>query len=302
MGGTSGALAVRADDGKQLMVESWGAPNGRPVFLLHGTPGSRRGPHPRASVLYRLGVKLIGYDRPGYGESERRPGRLVRDAAADVRAIADALGLDSFAVVGRSGGAPHALACATLLPDRVTRAAALVSIAPPDAEDLDWFAGMSLANVATYRLADDGARVFHERLAPRKDRIRRDPLAGLPLRDPVLPEADRRVVADIGIRSQYIEALTEAFRESGDGWADDLLAFCSPWGFDPAQADVPVLLWHGADDVYSPVDHARWLAARMREATLVVESGKAHFGALTVLPQVLSWLIADDRRGWLSAA
>src|SRR5215469_3490909 len=111
------------------MVESWGAPKGRPVFLLHGTPGSRRGPRPRASVLYRLGVRLIGYDRPGYGASDRRPGRQVGDAAADVRAIADALGLDRFAVVGRSGGAPHALACAALLSGRVTRVAAMVGLA-----------------------------------------------------------------------------------------------------------------------------------------------------------------------------
>lgn len=302
MGGISGALAVRADDGRQLMVESRGAPDGRPVFLLHGTPGSRRGPHPRVSVLYRLGVRLIGYDRPGYGESERRRGRLVRDAAADVRAIADALGLDRFAVVGRSGGAPHALACAALLPDRVTRTAALVSLAPHDAEGLDWFAGMTSSNVEKYRLAEQGANALDERLAAHKELIRRDPEAGLPFRDPGLPDSDRRVVADTGIRNMLIDSVAEAFKRSGDGWSDDMLAFCRPWGFEPADTRMPVLLWHGAQDVYSPAAHTLWLAARIRGATSIIESGRAHYGAVQVLPQVLAWLTADSRLRWLSAA
>src|SRR5262249_53418979 len=116
---------------KQLAVEVCGAPDGLSVFLMHGTPGSRSGPRPRSSLLYRLGIRLISYDRPGYGGSSRVPGRCVADAADDVRAIADALRLDRFAVIGRSGGGPHALACAARLDDRVIATAALVSIAPP---------------------------------------------------------------------------------------------------------------------------------------------------------------------------
>src|SRR5690606_24912106 len=93
-------------EGRLVEVEVSGAPHGTPVFLLHGTPGSRRGPKPRGSVLYRLGVRLICYNRPGYGGSTRRPDRTVADAARDVLAIADDLGIDQFAVVGRSGGGP----------------------------------------------------------------------------------------------------------------------------------------------------------------------------------------------------
>jgi pimeloyl-ACP methyl ester carboxylesterase len=133
---------VRAVDGRQLTAETSGDPQGRPVFLLHGTPGSRLGPAPRGVMLYQQGVRLIAYDRPGYGSSDRLPHRNVADVVQDVVAIADALGVDRFAVVGRSGGGPHALACAALLPDRVTRAAALVSLAPRVADGLDWFAGM----------------------------------------------------------------------------------------------------------------------------------------------------------------
>lgn len=124
---------VRTADGRRLRIEISGDPRGRPVFLLHGMPGSRVGPRPRSLFLYQRGARLISYDRPGYGGSDRRPGRRVADVAEDVAHVADSLGLDRFAVVGRSGGAPHALACAALLPGRVTRAAAMVGLAPRDA-------------------------------------------------------------------------------------------------------------------------------------------------------------------------
>lgn len=120
------------------------------MFLLHGTPGSRLGPAPRPSVLYRMGIRLITFDRPGYGGSDRSLGRTVSAAADDVRLIADALGIGRFGVVGRSGGAPHALACAALIPERIARAGSLVGLAPPDAADLDWFDGMTEANVLAY--------------------------------------------------------------------------------------------------------------------------------------------------------
>src|SRR5689334_4097042 len=102
------AWTVCARDGRRLSVEERGDPKGRPVFLLHGTPGSRLGPAPRPSVLHRMGVRLITFDRPGYGGSDRSVGRTVSAAAEDVSLIADALGIGRFGVVGRSGGAPHA--------------------------------------------------------------------------------------------------------------------------------------------------------------------------------------------------
>ena len=143
-------------DGRRLSVESVGDPEGKPVFLLHGTPGSRNGPRPRGIVLYRLGIRLISYDRPGYPGSDRNPGRKVASAAENVRIVADYFGIDRFSVVGRSGGAPHALACAALMPDRVVSAAALCSPAPFDAEDLNWTVGMTESNVRAYGYANTG--------------------------------------------------------------------------------------------------------------------------------------------------
>lgn len=291
---------VESADGRQLAVKESGNPSGWPVFLLHGTPGSRLGPFPRAQVLYELGVRLITFDRPGYGRSDRFANRRVGDVAADVAAIADALGIDRFAVLGRSGGGPHALACAAMLPERVTRAAVLVGLAPLTAEGLDWFAGMTDSNVSEYTAAAAGSESLVASLGLAARKIRADPASLVTTISQEMPESDQRVVADAGIRAMLVKNYAEAVRISADGWYDDILAFCSPWGFEPADIVVPIKLWHGEDDRFSPVSHTRWLAREIPDAIAEVEPGSAHFGALQVMPDVMSWLIrraAESRAG-----
>ncbi|WP_371479963.1 alpha/beta fold hydrolase [Kitasatospora sp. NBC_00315] len=280
---------VKTTDGRTLAVESLGDPRGRPVFLLHGTPGSRFGPAPRSSVLYRLGVRLIAFDRPGYGDSDRLPGRRVAAAAVDVRTIADELGLTDFAVLGRSGGGPHALACAALLPGRVTRVAALVSLAPRDAPGLDWYGSMTASNVHAYQEAEQGHHRMEASMQFRSLQIKDDPVRLLLGLAPELPPTDRTVVADEGIRRMLASNFREAFRHNADGWIDDVLAFTAPWGFQVEDVAVPAWLWHGADDRFSPVEHSRWLADRIPGAELFLEPGAAHFGALRVMTAALKW-------------
>lgn len=285
--------SLRTADGRQVVYETWGDPNGYPVFFLHGTPGSRLGPRPRNIVLYRLGIRLIAYDRPGYGDSTRLEGREVAHCAADVMAIADSLSLPHFSVVGRSGGGPHALACAALRPDRVRSAAVLVSLAPHDAEGLNWFEGMTASNVREYRsvLADpDG---FTAAIVETAHAIRSDPGRLLSDLEKELCLSDRRVVADAGIRRMLLRNYEVALQDAGQkaaGWIDDAISFCKPWGFDPSNIRVPVLLWHGEDDRFSPMGHFRWLAERIPGATAVVQPSAAHFAAVPVLPEVLAWL------------
>ncbi|MFE2167318.1 alpha/beta fold hydrolase [Streptomyces sp. NPDC059447] len=280
-------------DGRALTVERWGDPDGKPVFLLHGMPGSRLGPAPRGMVLYQRRMQLIAYDRPGYGGSDRHPGRTVADVARDVAAIADAMGFDTFAVAGRSGGGPGALACAALLPDRVTRTAALVPMAPRDAEDLDWFAGMAASNVKEYTTASSDPEELAARLIPRAAGIARDPGRLLDELRRELTASDRMIVSDAGLRSMLLRNYREGVRTSAWGWIDDMLAFSSPWGFDPADIRCPVLIWHGELDVFSPVGHARWLARRIPGATTTFDPAAAHFAALRALPDVLTWLLRD---------
>ncbi|MET8232394.1 alpha/beta hydrolase [Micromonospora sp. NPDC005298] len=286
--------SVVTPDGRHLAVESSGAPDGAVVVLLHGTPGSRSGPRPRSITMHHLGVHLVCYDRPGYGDSDRHEGRRVADAAADVEAIADDLGIERFAVVGRSGGGPHALACAALLPDRVTRAAVLVGLAPAGASDLDWFAGMSETNIEAFGRADEDLAELTRTLTVRAAEARRDPMTLLDFLRPHLADEDVRVVDDVTLRRLLTEMYAEALRHGPEGWIDDVLAMRQGWGFDLGAIRAPVRLWHGEQDRFSPVEHSLWLASRILNAEAQVQHGAAHFGAMEILPQILNWLVGPD--------
>lgn len=278
--------------GRRLMVELSGAPHGSPVFLLHGTPGSRNGPKPRGSVSYRLGVLLISYDRPGYGMSTRNERRSVAAAASDVAAIADDLGIERFSVVGRSGGGPHALACAALLPDRVVRTAVLVGLAPANAQNLDWYDGMAKGNVDAYSTVDSDFAHLIEQLTATADHLLRNPESHLDALREQMRDSDRRIVQDVAMRRLLAATYAEALRHGPYGWIDDLHAFRTDWGFNLEDIIGEVRIWHGADDSFSPVSHAHWLAARIARSVVQIQPGTAHFGAMEVLPEILAWLIA----------
>ncbi|WP_308307674.1 alpha/beta hydrolase [Streptomyces sp. ISL-10] len=283
-------IDVRTDDGRTLVAEEWGAPDGTPVLLHHGTPGSRVGTALRDVTERHPQVRLFAYDRPGYGDSDRREGRRVADAAGDAAAVADALGIGTFAVVGRSGGAPHALACAALLPERVTGAAALVSPAPRDADGLSWFAGMTPMNVDEYTLATTDPAALERLLTALADEIRADPVRLLDQLRGALSKADEPVLADERVRAVLLANYRESVRVSAYGWFDDTLALATPWGFDPEVIERRVLLWHGAEDVFSPVGHFHWLVGRIPRCTAVLEPGAGHFTAQYALGRALEWL------------
>jgi pimeloyl-ACP methyl ester carboxylesterase len=284
---------VEVDDRKRrLAVEISGKPDGTPVFLLHGTPGSRYGPLPRGIVLYRLGVRLISYDRPGYGGSGARPGRDVVDTASDVAAIADFLKLDRFSVVGRSGGAPHALACAAVLGDRVYCAAALSTLAPFDAEGLNWYDGMADSNKGAYRDAKADEDLTAE-LAKRARQVKNDPDSLLRSLWPELVKHDREVLGDAALRRILADTYAKALQDSPSGWIDDVLGLRRAWGFELSSITRPVLLWHGDNDVFSPASHAIWLAAQIKNSRLEVQPDAAHFSAVEILPTILNWIVSS---------
>lgn len=285
---------VHTADGRRLAVDTRGDRNGLPVFLMHGTPGSRLGPLVRSTVLHHVGACLLCFDRPGYGDSDRLPGRSVADVAADVAAVADALGVERFGVVGRSGGGPHALACAALLPERVVRVAAQVSLAPPNAEGLDWFAGMTPGNAEAYAQARTDPAGLAASIVRRALQIRDDPASLFGTITDGLSLSDLQVITDAGLRTLLTSSYAAAVSRSADGWIDDALAFCTPWGFDPADIAVPALLWHGAEDRFSPVSHTRWLADRIPNATVAVQPGASHFTAFPVFPRILAWVAGAD--------
>ncbi|MET7747732.1 alpha/beta hydrolase [Micromonospora sp. NPDC005367] len=276
--------------GGRLSVEITGKPDGVPIFLLHGTPGSRSGPKPRSSVLYRYGVRLISYDRPGYGGSTPHPGRTVADAAQDIAAIARHFGISRFAVVGRSGGGPHALACAALLSESVARTAVLVGFANPEVAGPDWFTGMTESNRRDFTAASFDRLRLVERLRQQAERTRRDPESLLTQLEADMTWPDRHVVQDLAIRRLLAQAYREALRGGPQGWIDDVLALRRDWGFSLSAISGPVRLWHGEQDNFAPVSHTMWLARQIRTAEVHVQPGAAHFGAVKILPEMLEWL------------
>jgi pimeloyl-ACP methyl ester carboxylesterase len=270
--------------GRVLAVEEWGVAGGTPVLYLHGSPMSRLARHPDDQLYERLGVRLITYDRPGFGRSTPHPGRQVADAAGDVVAILDDLELRRVPLIGVSGGGPHALAVAAVHPDRVTRVGVLASPAPRDAQDLDWLAGMMSANRLEAAAAAHGATAVAEHL-------RQKASAGLP----ELPANEQAILDRPEVRAMLTAAYAEAIRPGLDGAADDTVAlFASPWGFDPAEVVRPVRIWHGEDDSVVPVSHARWLADRLPTADLVVQPGIGHVGHLDAQPATLAWLVQPN--------
>jgi pimeloyl-ACP methyl ester carboxylesterase len=282
---------VRGPDGRRLSVDSLGDPEGKPVFLLHGTPGGRSGPRPRGIVLYRLGIRLISYDRPGYAGSDRHAARAVASAAENVRIIADHFGLGRFSVVGRSGGAPHALACAALLPERVISAAALGSLAPRDAEELDWTAGMTESNKRAYGYAETNQKALRAMLEEQAERVGKGSEGLLSTLRSEMGNHDKEVVDDIALRRIIADIHVEALSNNCvDGWVDDVIALSRPWGFEPEKITVPVRLWGGEDDVFSPIGHTYWLAERINGAEVEIGYGQAHFGAVQILPSILAWV------------
>ena len=274
---------LRLPDGRLLHVYDTGDPDGGrlPVCWQHGSPNIGSPPQPLFTAADRLGLRWIGHDRPGYGGSTRRPDRTAADTAADVAAVVDALGVDRFAVMGHSGGGPHALACAALLGDRVLAAVAIAGLAPYDAAGLDFFAGMAPAGVASMRAAAAG-------------RASRERYEQLP------------TPADIGFTAADEEALTgrwswlldvvgPAVAGGPAGMIDDDLSAVAGWGFDPAAVTAPVLLLHGGRDRMVPAAHSRWLAARCPAATLRISPDDGHLTVLDHAESALTWLAGHRR-------
>jgi pimeloyl-ACP methyl ester carboxylesterase len=266
---------IRLPDGRTLAYAEWGDPDGSPIMALHGTPGCRLNRHPDNAKIAATGARLITYDRPGYGASDRNRNRTVNDCVADVTALADSLRIDSFAVTGGSGGGPHCLAVAAGLADRITRAACIVGVAPYDAMGPEWFDGMDPENIKEFGWALEGEDRLQTELtreaAEMLSRITADPATALG--DFEIPEEDRAILARPDLAEVLQESMIESVRAGVWGWVDDGLAFTKPWGFDPATIRVPSAVWWGAKDVLVPPKHGEWIAATVPDALTRVESG-----------------------------
>jgi len=248
------------------------------VFWHHGTPNIGEPPAPLFPTADRLGIRFVAHDRPGYGGSTRAVGRDVASAATAVAAVADALGIERFAVIGHSGGGPHALACGALLPDRVLAVVSMAGLAPHGADGLDYFAGMADSGVAALRASLEG-RESKERFEA----------SGVDY-DPEFTPADLATLE--GDWSWLGGIVGAAIRSDTGGAVDDDLAYVAPWGFDPATISAPVLFAHGGRDRVVPSSHGEWLAGHCRSAEFRLSPDDGHVSLLNSAPAALEWLRA----------
>ncbi len=277
---------LRLDDGRTLHAYDTaadGADARLAVFWQHGTPNTGAPPEPLFPAAAQLGVRWVSHDRPGYGGSTPNPGRTVAAAAAEVASIADALGIQQFAVMGHSGGGAYALACGALLPARVLGVVCVSGLAPFGAEGLDWFAGMAAAGAAELRAAAAGRAALEEYLASSEF----DPEQFTP--------ADHAALA--GPWSWLGAVAGQALEGGVGGMVDDELAYVAPWGFDSGQLGQPVLFVHGGQDRMVPSSHGEWLARHTRSAELWLRPDDGHVSVLSAGAAALAWLRDHAEQG-----
>jgi pimeloyl-ACP methyl ester carboxylesterase len=282
---------VTLRDGRTLHVYDEGDPDGFVVIEHHGTPGSGLMYPPDVELARERGLRLVAYDRAGYGGSTPKPGRAVADIANDVADVADALGVERFASVGGSGGAPHSFALGALLAERCVAVAAIACPTPWGVEGIDWLAGQGEQNVEEFAAALEGPDTLEAFLEPLAEELRaasaeeiREVIATL------LPPVDRAVLT--GERAAHAKQnIDRAVSPGIAGWRDDDLAFTKPWGFELSDISVPALLWQGVQDKMVPVAHGRWLAERIPGVESHISEPDGHLSiAVGRLGEIFDWL------------
>jgi pimeloyl-ACP methyl ester carboxylesterase len=282
---------VITPDGRNLQVQEAGDPEGTPVLFHHGTPMSRLIYSGWDRIATAQNVRFMSYDRPGYGLSDRHAGRSIASAAQDVQTIANHLDLRQLGVMGLSGGGPHALACAALLPDLVPRVVSLAAVAPYDAPGLDWYADTGESNV-------EETRLFLEDRAQARAQWEQDAEA---MRSKSAAELEQDYISiysplDLETMTGDFGAFLDASTKLGlalsiEGPWDDNYAFvATPWGFDLTQISTPVRLRQGRQDLMVPYGHGAWLAEQIPSVEALLSEDESHLSLMNHLAEDLAWL------------
>jgi pimeloyl-ACP methyl ester carboxylesterase len=274
-----GRLCIRAGDGRFLSFVDTGDPAGAPLMYFHGTPSSASEIRlfGTADDLAAHGLRVIAIDRPGSAASTFQRGRTILDWPSDVAAVADALGIGRFAVLGYSGGGPYALACAHAIGDRLTTVTTVSGTSPFDVPGVtkaiapDSWRFMQLARTrplasrAISRMMGLTARWAPRRMVAQAMRA--------------LPPADAEVLQDAELAAAFARMVYETTHGSPRGAQHDTALMIGSWGFDPASISTPVTMWHGTEDRNAPPAMARWLATQIPDADLHWLDGEGHVSA-----------------------
>jgi pimeloyl-ACP methyl ester carboxylesterase len=281
-------------EGRTVRVREAGDPNGSPLLYFHGTPGSRLDLVFGDEVAATEGVRVLSFDRPGYGGSSPCPFGLL-SVGRDSLIVAAELGVERFATLGLSGGGPFALATAAAGPGRVTRIG-VASGAGPFQNVEGAIEGLSEIDSRAVKLLPgnpaEAAATFASGFMSAAEVISQGDDAVRAVFEPVLSERDRVLFADPVIGTQLIASIREGLRQGPGGAGWDNVAWIGRWEIDVAAIETPVLLWYGEADLMAPLAHGRWLDEHLPCSQLVVRTGEGHLGLFDHLGEVLRALVA----------
>jgi pimeloyl-ACP methyl ester carboxylesterase len=282
---------VRAG-GVTLRVREAGAADGEPVIHFHGTPGSRLEMAWADEMVCAAGVRMIAFDRPGYGASARAPFSLGSVARMALE-VAGQLGLERFRTTGWSGGGPFALATAAIAPERV-QAAGVIAGAGPFQLIPGLLDKLSDGDKAAERLIPGDPEGAAAGFADGFDMTSAlaSPEAFYQEFEPLMCEWDRAQWSGPGHSQALLADMREAMKPGPWGGAWDNVAWVGAWDVDPTTVRCPVLLWYGSEDRMAPPEHARWYDENLPDARLVMWQGEGHLLAFAHLPEMLRELLA----------
>ncbi|MFL6172288.1 MAG: alpha/beta fold hydrolase [Marmoricola sp.] len=278
-------------DDRRLSFAEFGTPRGAAVFWLHGTPGGRRQVPVEARMFAEQhDVRIIGVDRPGIGTSTSHLYENVLDWTGDLAVLADNLGVDTFRVIGLSGGGPYALAAGAAMPERVHGIGVLGGVAPmtgPDAirGGLVEVAPYAAPIIAATRIPLSYALALGIHLVK--------PLASLAIDGyaAVQPRGDKELLGRPEFKAMFLDDLINGARFQVGAPLADIILFTRPWGFEAADVSVPVRWWHGDADHIIPHAHGVHMVARLPDAEFATIDGESHLGGMGVATEVLQTLM-----------
>lgn len=284
-------ITVHTDDGRDIEALVTGPTDGRLLVFHDGTP-TAASPFPQLTEpAAERGLRTVIFSRPGYGRSTPLPGRTVADVAPDTESIVRALTEEGFVTIGWSGGGPHALACAALLPQRCLATATLASVAPYGSEGLDWLQGMGPENIEEF-----AATVAGEQALTRYLEGEAPGMASVTGRE--ISQALGGLVSDVdkaALTGAFAETVAESFRRAVSsgiaGWRDDDLAFARPWGFELGRIETPVSIWQGGQDRMVPYSHGSWLEAHVPGARAHLYEDEGHLSLISHIDLVIDDLL-----------
>ena len=235
-------------DGRRLSYAEYGNPEGTVILYFHGFPGSRYEAALAEKTALAHNVRFIGLDRPGYGESDPKPGRKLIDWPDDIADFADKLGIDKFYIIGISGGAPYTAACSWKIPSRIIKAGIISGLGPvaDNVKAKSFFGAFQKFWFFKAKYLPWNVRTA---AALAGKMILRNTDAFMDLLEKCVSDSDKAALKNPEFRGILIKSNKEAFANSSLGFYQDLIIYANPWGFELQDIKCKVHVWHGEKDM-----------------------------------------------------